>query len=136
MKKWHEDYLAMRPGTPGGERAAADWQRVIRGGTQPPPKPKPLVELPVIQPQHVPSAVTPGRPPREPWKLTKLDAAIAAVVWLVTALILWRGSYMDGGGAIAVGFFVSGIAARFWRYLLTFGIAALLIWLLFLRHGS
>jgi hypothetical protein len=129
LSKYNEDYLAMRPGTPGGEDALQTFKRQIT----PPsfPSPTRIHSKPDVKAQPKPHVEA---PPRQPWKMTKADLLVAAVVFLIASLILWRGYKMDGWGAISLGFLASGIAARLWKALLTLGIAGTAIWFFFLRH--
>jgi hypothetical protein len=125
MSKYNEDYLAMRPGTAGGEAARETFKRQIMPPSYAPASPKRIAD----------SKPNVEAPRREPWKMTKADFLVAVVAFLTTSLILWRGYSMSGGAAISLGFLASGVAARLWKPVLTLGIAGIAIWFFFLRHS-
>lgn len=122
MGYW-DDYVRKRPFTWGGETAIRDAQ----------PKPLPLPPAPRPWGQ----APTPPRPSKpEPVPLTRGDLAIAAVVWLVAWMILWRSTDMGGLGSACVAIFPAGIAAKWWKQLLTAAIVMGVLWLLFMKHAK
>ena len=69
-------------------------------------------------------------------RLSGMDLAIGAIVWLAAWLILWRTTAIGGGGAAALAIIPGGIAAKWWRQLFFVAIAGGAIWFFFLHHSK
>jgi len=122
MGDYLDDHAAMRPGTLGGDDARARFATSLRGNPVPPPPPK---SAHLSEHQETPKV---ARPPKVAKPLRAVDFMVAAVVWLVACLILWRGAGMDGGGAAAVAIVPCVIALKWWRPLIAVGFAGIVLW--------
>ena len=121
MGYW-DDYVRKRPFTWGGEAAIRDAQ------------PKPMFPT---RPTKEPWEEVQKRPkPPKPVPLTRGDLAIAAVVWVVAWMILWRATDIGGLGSACVAIIPSGIAARWWKQLFVAAIVGGVIWLFFINHSK
>jgi len=120
MGDYWKDYIRARTGTPGGEQARLESQRLARSWA-------PHVA-------HTSQSAT-EKPARVVRPLTRTDLLVAAVVFVTTWLALWRSADMGGGAAAAFGFIACGIAARWWRPLIVV-LALVLVAIVFLHHSK